>query len=311
MDQKFSAQIRAGGGYNFLKLRGTVDEDNNLTALTQKLDAEMVILDLSEVERINSYGVRDWVNWLGELETAGKRIVMVRCSPAIVGQANMVTNFSGDAVIMSFFAPYYCGNCDLSVNKLLTIEQFQGVDPIVSPSFLCEECGGALEFDDFEESYFAFLQAMDPERISAEVRRVVDEVAPDLERKIKALNEGRITQLSGPVHTASIGTPANTPGSGAYSRLIRSASEAQRAGGQELPEKIREAVGRGGESLGGPRGPTAPATSVSVPASAPPRTPATSGSSVRSLIVILLPYVLIVLALMVVAVLLFLVLTIK
>ncbi len=324
MDQKFSVQVRSGGGYTYLKLRGVIDEDNNLSALLGRMDAEVVVLDLSEVDRINSYGVRDWVNWLGDIESAGRRLVMMRCSPAIVGQANMVTNFCARAVIMSFFAPYFCPSCEQPVNKLLNVEQFLDGAAIKAPDYLCDVCGAALEFDDFEESYFAFLQAVDPSQISSEMRRVVEDVAPDLERKIKALNEGRITQLSGPLHTASM-EHAEGPGSGSYGGLIRSVGEAQRAAIiGDLPEKVREAVGRAGQ--GAQSNVAAPPPALAAPASSevaspkgvqPSAAPSSGaaaskpGGSLGALLLVLLPYALIGVALLVVAVLLFLVLTIK
>jgi anti-anti-sigma regulatory factor len=229
MTSKTSARIRSGNGYSFLQLGGVVDEDNNLRSLTPRLEAETLILDLSEVNRINSCGVRDWVNWLGDLHAHGKRAVMIRCAPAIVAQANMVTNFLGDALILSFFAPYYCPSCDRSEDKLLHTQQFAGMQEVTAPHFPCETCGQALEFDDFEESYFAFVQAMDLSQLDAELAATVERATPGLEQKLRQLDAGRETQLSGPVHTLS--RPGTTPVSRpntedkAFPGLIASASD--------------------------------------------------------------------------------------
>ncbi len=229
MDQKFTAKLRAGQDYTFLKLSGVVDEDNHLSSLTERLEASIVVIDMGEVDRINSYGVRDWVNWLGALAQANKQVALVRCSSAIVQQANMVTNFTGEAVIVSFKAPYYCPECDKSIDKLLYTESLLGQVHPAAPDFVCEVCGGPLEFDDFEESYFAFLQGMGPSSVSGRIREIANEMSPGLEKKIQALVTG---QLSGPIHTATRNTPPGSAGSGpsgAFPGLIGSASQAQKA----------------------------------------------------------------------------------
>src|SRR5262249_58920428 len=91
---------------------GVSDEDNELTDLTDRIPAGTTVIDLGEIERINSCGVRDWVNWLTKVEKGGGRVVLVECSPAIVSQINLVNNFTGQGVVKSFFAPYFCPNCD-------------------------------------------------------------------------------------------------------------------------------------------------------------------------------------------------------
>jgi anti-anti-sigma regulatory factor len=91
----------------FLKVSGTIDEDNTLASSLKKIDGHTVVVDLAGVERINSCGVRDWVNWLNDLEGRGKQVVLVRCSPVIVNQVNLVHNFAGRGHVKSFFAPYY------------------------------------------------------------------------------------------------------------------------------------------------------------------------------------------------------------
>lgn len=229
MVDKFSAKIRNGSDYTYIQIRGVIDEDNQLAGLADKISGKVVILDLGAVDRINSCGVRDWVNWLGEVEGRVEEVVMIRCSPAIVGQANMVTNFLGNAIVHSFFAPYYSPASELSVDKLLRVDQFPAEGAIKAPSFLCEDSGQPMEFDDFEDSYFAFLNAMDRHRVSERIQRLVEEVSPDLEKKIQQLNEGGAAQLTGPLNTATLMTPPHSRHSGGFSQLISSTSDARRA----------------------------------------------------------------------------------
>ena len=97
------------------------------------------MIDLGEIERINSCGVRDWVNWLEKLETNGTRSVLVECSPAIVAQINLVNNFTGSGVVKSFYVPYFCPECD--EEKVLLVEASDmGPPPHEPPTCRCDEC---------------------------------------------------------------------------------------------------------------------------------------------------------------------------
>ncbi len=157
MNSKFQASVSQRGDATWVKLAGVIDEDNDLGGLAEKLGAGTAVIDVSEVERINSCGVRDWVNWLGRAEKNGANVVLVECSPAIVAQINLVNNFTGQGVVKSFYAPYFCPNCDIEKALLVETADLQNVRPFQAPSCRCDECDGPMDFDDMEDSYFAFL----------------------------------------------------------------------------------------------------------------------------------------------------------
>ena len=179
--------------------------------LIPRLTGEVLIVDSSEVNRISSCGVRDWVNWVHEVDHRGFKVVLIRCSPALVTQINLVTNFVGKATVYSFFAPYYCPTCDRESQKLLLTESLSEEVPVRSPSFRCTDCGGALDFDDIEESYFAFINSAETATPDLQLRLLVQEVSPDLEAKIRALNEAGSVPLSGPLQAVSSRTPESSP----------------------------------------------------------------------------------------------------
>src|SRR5665647_2873979 len=112
MSQKFQATVQHRGDVSYVKLGGVIDEDNELADLVDKIPTGTAVIDLGEIERINSCGVRDWVNWLAKLENNGTRSVLVECSPAIVAQINLVNNFTGNGAVKSFYVPYFCPECD-------------------------------------------------------------------------------------------------------------------------------------------------------------------------------------------------------
>ncbi len=77
MSQKFQATVHQRDDVTFVKLAGVIDEDNELSDLVDKIGVGTCVIDLGEVERINSCGVRDWVNWLSRLENNGAEVVLV------------------------------------------------------------------------------------------------------------------------------------------------------------------------------------------------------------------------------------------
>src|SRR3954451_16206379 len=156
MSQKFQASVQHRGDVSYVKLGGVIDEDNELADLVDKIPTGTAVIDLGEIERINSCGVRDWVNWLSKLETNGARSVLVECSPAIVAQINLVNNFTGSGVVKSFYVPYFCPECD--EEKVLLVEATDmGPPPHEPPTCRCDECDLVMDFDDMPDSYFAFL----------------------------------------------------------------------------------------------------------------------------------------------------------
>jgi anti-anti-sigma regulatory factor len=156
MSQKFQSSIQHRGDMSYVKLGGVIDEDNELADLVEKIPVGTAVIDLGEIERINSCGVRDWVNWLSKLDTNGTRSVLVECSPAIVAQINLVNNFTGNGVVKSFYVPYFCPECD--EEKVLLVEATDmGPPPHEPPTCRCDECDLVMDFDDMPDSYFAFL----------------------------------------------------------------------------------------------------------------------------------------------------------
>src|SRR5882672_12289733 len=173
MSHKFQHSVQHRGDVSYVKLGGVIDEDNELQELVEKIPTGTAVIDLGEIERINSCGVRDWVNWLSKLENNGTRSVLVECSPAIVAQINLVNNFTGNGVVKSFYVPYFCPECD--EEKVLLVEASDmGPPPHEPPTCRCDECDLVMDFDDMPDSYFAFLsnqrKLAEPDKINGAMR---------------------------------------------------------------------------------------------------------------------------------------------
>ncbi|MEO7094323.1 MAG: STAS domain-containing protein [Polyangiales bacterium] len=156
MKQKLVATVEERrSGANLVRLTGTLDEHNELDEITDQVVGAEALINLSGVERINSSGTRDWVNWLKGLEARGVRPTLVACSPAVVTQLNLVKNFAGRAIVKSFQAPYHCDACTLDKLLLINVSEMRG--RATAPPCTCDGCGKAMVLADETGTYFSFV----------------------------------------------------------------------------------------------------------------------------------------------------------
>jgi hypothetical protein len=161
-----SWRIKERPGSTTVEFIGEVDENADFTELKRRLRGSLVF-DLGEVRRINSCGVREWVNFVRDLTGTGgaadgpsavtSDLTFVACSPAIVTQLNMIYNFRGSAKVRSFLAPYVCTSCDHEEEKLLDVAVHFAGRARQPPQFRCDRCSAPMEFDDLPERYLSFL----------------------------------------------------------------------------------------------------------------------------------------------------------
>ncbi len=227
-------------GLVYARVSGVIDEDNGLEEATQDLrEGEILVVDCSKVRRINSCGVRDWVNWLMGLEARSVRIILLDCSVEIVEQINMVHNFVGSGKIKSIYAPFYCDACDEELIDLLEVAEIRDPSAIHPP---CPSCGRPTELDHVVEQYFAFLE--DRDRITLD---------PDMALKVsraKAKFYGNISELEGaprqalPVDGKGGVTPASNPDYSVHSTPASSSLSSQWSPPSVSSPGVRPPTGR-------------------------------------------------------------------
>jgi len=146
--------------WTVVRLEGVLDEHNALDQLLRELGPprQTLVIDLGGLRRLNSVGVRDWVFWMRELRERYQTLVLLDCTPAVMGEVNLVRNFAEGAVVWTIRAPYYCERCGQESVKTLDAVAMRATTSPEAPSFPCAEdpCGNAL--DDAPETYFAFLE---------------------------------------------------------------------------------------------------------------------------------------------------------
>ncbi len=144
------AQIEPRDGGTWIALSGPITELADLTPLTRQRGP--LRMDLAGVDRINSVGVRNWIQFVTKAETMGLSVAFERVSPALVLQMSMITNFMGThPQIRSLLAPYLCTSCQNE--HLQAIEVTPGVPVAVPGRLPCPKCGQPMQLDELEAMY--------------------------------------------------------------------------------------------------------------------------------------------------------------
>jgi len=144
-----------------LRFIGTIDEDFNGEEVADQAKGTL-ILDLGEVRRISSFGIREWVDFIRVAEQKAHSIFFIECSPKIIDQFNMVANFGGSGKILSFYAPYRCDYCDDDRRRLVQVdESYELIKNMSLPDVPCDSCGNPEYFDEDPEAFFTHLQTQE------------------------------------------------------------------------------------------------------------------------------------------------------
>lgn len=309
MSQKFQASVQHRGDVSYVKLGGVIDEDNELGDLVDKIPSGTAVIDLGEIERINSCGVRDWVNWLSKLESNGTRSVLVECSPAIVAQINLVNNFTGSGVVKSFYVPYFCPECD--EEKVLLVEAGDmGPPPHEPPTCRCDECDLVMDFDDMPDSYFAFLsnqrKLAEPDKINGAMKEL--SASADGRASAASSSKNKVRSRQSQPNITAPGSKPSVPSLPSIQRTgTQPANAAHHSSGPRLPGKSPSQTGANpssGPRLGNNKSPSAPQLanmSMRMQAGAPAVAAPSKGNAVVFVLVGVLVAAIIVLAYLVLA----------
>ncbi|APJ03759.1 hypothetical protein [Silvanigrella aquatica] len=143
---------------DYVAISGMVDEHADFSPLFNK-NLEKLFLDLKNVNRINSSGVRRWVIALEKLRDV--ELHYINCSFSVVEQLSMVPEFlTKKSHVESFDARYVCENCNTSqvVTLVVGYDIEAGLSKYLDgPDRLCPNCKSKMEFDHNPDSYLFFL----------------------------------------------------------------------------------------------------------------------------------------------------------
>jgi len=153
----FTIEVAAdpAGQIDLVTIGGVIDENADLSPLTE-LGPRAIQVNLRGVRRINSFGVRAWMDAIRRIPVS-VHLTFMHCPPPVVDQCNMVSGFLGHGQLQSFYAPMACAECDEQLDQLFETEvcRANGGKLPVTP---CPRCGQPMEVDDLEDQYLLFVR---------------------------------------------------------------------------------------------------------------------------------------------------------
>ena len=152
-------------GWNIVRLNGDIVEGSKsvLKGLENSV-GQYCIFDFRNVSSINTCGIAEWIEFLGEFEK-DRSVLFDACSSNIVMLINMVPAFQGSAEIRSLYRTYFCDACAKTVevavvkdNNMPTVAGLKE-NPEIDDEIKCGQCPKAetLEAEVPSEEFYEFL----------------------------------------------------------------------------------------------------------------------------------------------------------
>lgn len=157
----FQVTVTRDDGKTRYRVSGTIDEHADLDQLQPLPEDTDIEVDLRDVHRFNSYGVRAWLYAMRRIH-AGVQMAFVHCPSLVIDQLNMVDGLMGQARVESFYVPRSCSRCDVRESQLLEVAACHASGGALPP-MACPSCAEPMDLDDIEEKY-EFLLRNNPPR---------------------------------------------------------------------------------------------------------------------------------------------------
>lgn len=147
-------------GETLLVLNGDITGEKSLKSILGDLSGKPV-LNCKGIKRLNSVGIREWVQYFSEQRSKGVQLTFEECSPAVVNQMRLFKNFLPLSEVRSVSLPLICEECDTEVYLSVLSSELQGKKAEDFSSEKCPSCGQKrCTFDD-DESYFELFEPVE------------------------------------------------------------------------------------------------------------------------------------------------------
>ncbi|MCB0361434.1 MAG: hypothetical protein KDD35_01850 [Bdellovibrionales bacterium] len=163
MTDGFRIDQKTEGDNLILSFTGDINENADFNEI-EFSGIKKMTLDFSGVRFVNSIGLRGWIQWIKKV--SGVTIYFTKCPRYVVDQMNILDGFLPlNAIVESFYVPYYCEACDHTETILATrgkdfkegtADTKEGL--LLQDEIACPKCGGSAELDVLKERYFNFLK---------------------------------------------------------------------------------------------------------------------------------------------------------
>jgi len=137
-----------------IHLTGRIDENADLEEVAAEVSIEGAVIDLGGITRINSIGVREWMDFVASL--GERKLRLERCATVFVEQLNAIANFAGGAEIVSVLTAFECEADGDAMNVEVEVADARAGKLPVSPR--CQRCGAEMVPAQENELYYRFLR---------------------------------------------------------------------------------------------------------------------------------------------------------
>jgi ABC-type transporter Mla MlaB component len=199
---KLTIEKFADGGIACLRFAGTIDEAFEGKKLGLTATGDVLVIDLGGVKKISSFGIREWVDFIGTASRQVRSVILIECAPKVVDQLNMVANFAGGGRVFSFYAPFRCDYCDSEHRVLLQGDRdHETIKTMKLAERPCPACKEGMYFDEDGATFFSYVIAQDrfelPPAVATFLATRLDYAVRELDRKLRVdkVIEGRTTYL--------------------------------------------------------------------------------------------------------------------
>ena len=183
---KFSVDKTVSGDITVLTLHGTLDHGFEGRKVAASIATRKLIVNLRDVRRFASWGMSEWMDFLGT--GAERDLYIVECSAYASSQITLVTGLLGHAKLVSLYAPYRCGSCSEEFETLVLVPRDSGsMREMATGDQLCATCGGRVRLEEYPASVLTAVADRPPFDIDDEVlayfrSRLSYDLAVDLTR---------------------------------------------------------------------------------------------------------------------------------
>ncbi len=153
IDEKLSPE---DGDDLYITMSGKLDEFALFHEITNT-DKTNIFIDVSQISRINSAGVKCWMDLMVAYKK--KKVTLQKCPPRFVDQINIIEAMAAKASIESVFLPYFCPECDEEMEKLVSYKDLAKgeIRSNLDSTFRCEDCDVNLQFLEDDSIFFHFI----------------------------------------------------------------------------------------------------------------------------------------------------------
>lgn len=137
--------------YTLVYLKGDLVNEIKATfeAIESSLVTRDIVFDCSELEKLNSIGVRHWMMFLDRI-AKNHTFTFRNCSESFIDTALMIPGFTRNNKIESFFTSFDCQGCTNEKSLLISFVDGRSVVP---SSVTCEKCGNKMAPDESLEDH--------------------------------------------------------------------------------------------------------------------------------------------------------------